>query len=149
MPSITRTHRPRRPHLRHVLLFTLAFGVMQAMPGRAEQPVRATGTTPPSCLGAHDLLVDHGSPTLGGGSYDRVCILHGSSATLASGAVLRSGLLYIDASSALRSDGLEGGRPYQTDCAGFGNGTPTGSPGGLITVLAHQAVVLGQISAAG
>jgi hypothetical protein len=104
----------------------------------------------PSCLGAHDLLIDHGAPTLTGGAYDTICILHGSVVTLSTGAVLRAGELYIDSTSVLSADGSPGGRPYgMTDCAGFGNGMPAGSPGGTITILAHDAVVLGRISANG
>jgi len=96
------------------------------------------------------LLVDHEAPTLPGGAYDNICIRHGSVVTLSTGAVLRAGELYIDSTSVLGADGSPGGRQYgMTDCAGFGNGMPTGSPGGTITILAHDAVVLGRISADG
>lgn len=128
----------------------IARGAPRADTGHpADHPVSSSPAAP-SCLGAHDLLVDHGAPTLPGGTYDHVCILHGSVVSLSPGAVLRAGELTIDSTSALGADGSPGGRQYgMTDCAGFGNGMPAGSPGGTITILAHDAVVLGRISADG
>ena len=143
-----------RAALVRILLLTVP--LLGAMPGTqmfasaqasaARLPIPA----PPSCLGAHDLLIDHGAPTLSSGTYDRICVLNGSVVSLSSGAVLRAGLLYIDGTSAVAADGLAGGRQYgMADCAGFGNGMPAGSPGGAITLLAHTAVILGRISASG
>jgi hypothetical protein len=113
------------------------------VPSPAEAPLTA-------CEGPNDLLVENGPLVLeGSNQYDRVCIQdHG---VLVTGNLsLRTGYLFVDATSALDADGPDGGYQASSVCGGFvGTGEPDAASGGTINVVARQAIIRGTLSANG
>ena len=127
-------------------------GVAYVMRGiripEAEPPVTSTA---PACLGSHDLIIDGTQIALSGvHTFDQVCIIDGAT-MLARNLTLRAGVVYLDARSHINADGLPGGPSIESgpDCSPTGNGKPGGDDGSPLTILAHQAIVLGIISSNG
>jgi hypothetical protein len=119
--------------------------------GSAQAGAPVTPATTPVCLGPHDLIIDGTQiPLSGKHTFDQVCIVNGAT-LLARSLTLRAGVVYLDASSTIDADGLPGGPSADggADCSPTGNGEPGGDDGSPLTIMAHQAIVLGAISSNG
>ena len=97
-----------------------------------------------ACQGVHDFLVDGGQRTLdGANTFAHVCVQDGGTLLVDNALTLRTGALYVDATSRVTANGL----PGNGECAAVGDsGSPGGGDGVALTVLAREAIILGTIS---
>ena len=111
-----------------------AEGILGATP--AGTPV------PYSCAGPHDFLVEGGQQTLSGNvAYDHVCVQDLGVLRFSDDSTLRVGGLYVAMAGSINADGT----PQDGGCDVVDRGTG----GSHLTILAHDATILGGISANG
>jgi len=124
---------------------------LQATASAATRPAAVAATARPVACGTAGGIDVRGTRLAlhGNHTYAHVCVLGGGQLLAAAALTVRTGLLYVDASSSIVADGLPGGQPKTVDCERTGTGKPRGAPGMSFTIFANRATVLGRIAANG